>query len=941
MKRASKISTLKGIIKKSELHTIPLKKNNFNRMKKIYLTLSFICICTQMLFSNNIENGEPTQLKKGDWFTIEFDSHPEDYSTPQDSVDYHSLLGLKKLAFKCEVSAINDKLIKLNFKFERLFVVNEYGEYFDSYFSQDATYKSDDFQIEAAINLTNDSINFISADKDFDRYTYATFSREVDIQGNRVSTTESSRSIPLIIMKSLLDTYLKNWQRNDYQTPLKSSGDIKVADFSTYRILESNLQIMPNFHLYVNIEKGLLGEKFSIYETKLAGYGPFEVTRILDSEITGENNNLSFYLPEQKILSFIYNSERIEFVATPNDSLHLNINLNSQESKNIISSKYQGDQHVLSVVSKEFKSPGAFPNDLYHIYSADSAIQFMNEQLNQNLKLVNSFKSQLTATFYRQVLMSLYYINATQTLYWYDHRKEQPKYSDLSHSVAFQNIHPIYDYIVKPAYYDYYTRNVTYNKFNPGYESVSTNQGFTRNFDTVEDYDMYDILYWGYPKYFILKENIRAQLEHNGIKSTKENYDKFLANCKYPPFLSEIKSYYEEIKEIEPGASIFDLPLNFTNHKNYKRNSGKYKIVAFPGQRSSLEKKKLVENISAVVEKLNLEDKLEMIVLSDNESNPSSSDEDFPASDNFETLHVDYQSMSKVWEDRNTLKMYFQSLLIISPDNIIISRNNNGWNIIEIISEYIEAQNQPKSHENRKAMILGAFISLLGTGLLAWLIIKINNRRIKKRESARRKLSELELKAIRSQMNPHFIFNAMGSIQNLMNHGKTEKANLYLSSFARLMRMVLSSSNKKLVSLSDELELIRLYLELEQLRVDFKFKFDVKEDVDPETEEIPGMLLQPFVENAVIHGITPKGEGIIEVDISKSETDLVCSISDDGVGIDPAKTGNGNGLAMKFAEKRINLLSEQLKTRMKLKVENRSVSEGKSGTKVTLIIPVE
>ncbi len=73
----------------------------------------------------------------------------------------------------------------------------------------------------------------------------------------------------------------------------------------------------------------------------------------------------------------------------------------------------------------------------------------------------------------------------------------------------------------------------------------------------------------------------------------------------------------------------------------------------------------------------------------------------------------------------------------------------------------------------------------------------------------------------------------------------------------------------------------------------------------------------------------------------KSDTNLICSISDDGVGIDPAKTGNGNGLAMKFAEKRVNLLSEQLKTRMKLDVETRSVSEGKSGTKVTLIIPVE
>ena len=316
--------------------------------------------------------------------------------------------------------------------------------------------------------------------------------------------------------------------------------------------------------------------------------------------------------------------------------------------------------------------------------------------------------------------------------------------------------------------------------------------------------------------------------------------------------------------------------------------------------------------------------------------------QNIPNSENFETLYINMgESYSLVWEDLNVLSMFPGRLLIISPDNKIVGRNIIVPLIRKSIGEYIEAQNQPKSHENRNAAILGALTTLFGSALVAWMIIKISSQRIKKRELARRKLSELELKAIRSQMNPHFIFNAMGSIQNLMNHNQTEKANLYLLRFAKLMRMVLNSSNKKLVSLSDELELIRLYLELEQLRVDFQFKVEVGESVNPETEEIPGMLLQPFVENAVIHGITPKGEGIINVEILKSDTNLICSISDDGVGIDPAKTGNGNGLAMKFAEKRVNLLSEQLKTRMKLDVETRSVSEGKSGTKVTLIIPVE
>ncbi len=934
MKRACKNSTLKGMIKRSELHTIPLKSKNFNRMKKISLVLIFTCICFQMLFSNNIENGEPAQLKKGDWFTIEFDSHPEDYSTPQDSVDYHSLLGLKKLAFKCEVSDINDKLIKLNFKFERLFVVNEYGEYFDSYFSQDATFKSDDFQIEAAINLTNDSINFISADKDFDRYTYATFSREVDIQGNRASTTESSRSIPLIIMKSLLDTYLKDWQNNDYQIPLKSSGDIKLEGFNTYRILESNLQIEPNLQMVVNVPDSLTGENLEILETVLILSPDNTEKKLLKKRGNLGDNYLSLYLPEQKLLKLKCGAQEIKFIATPGDTLQINLDA---VNSNLVS-KYQGDQKYLSLLIKRPKYFQVNSQGLEKMNLTDSGLQFLNEETVQLINSLDSFKHELTATFYKKQLLSVYYSVAEGITNWCENNKIRANYSELSNLIAFQNIHPLYDYIIHPDYYNWYLWNVTYNSFRPGFESVSTNQWFTRNFNPIENYDIYDMLYWGYPKYFKLKNIVYSDLEDNGIKHAQENYDKFLKNCKYPPLLNEIKDAYAHFKKFEPGEPIAGLGLNFIKNLEYNKNNGKYKVVLFYDYMPEAEKKKWTNSISHAAEKL--KDKIEFVVAFDVKKKGSFSEIEFPKADNFQITYIS-DSLNNLRKDISTLMMYPDLLVIISPDNKLVSRNQGRWDIDRAIQQYIETQNQPKSHENRKAMLLGALISLLGTGLLAWLIIKINNRRIKKRESARRKLSELELKAIRSQMNPHFIFNAMGSIQNLMNHGKTEKANLYLSSFAKLMRMVLSSSNKKLVSLSDELELIRLYLELEQLRVDFQFKVEVGESVNPETEEIPGMLLQPFVENAVIHGITPKGGGSIEIEISKAESNLVCSISDDGVGIDPTKTGNGNGLAMKFAEKRVNLLSEQLKTRMKLQVVNRSVSEGKSGTKVTLIIPVE
>lgn len=739
-------------------------------------------------------------------------------------------------------------------------------------------------------------------------------------------------------IKSLLNNYLKDWQKTDYRVPLKSSGDIKLAGFNTYRILESNLQIEPNLQMVVNVPDSLTGENIEILETVLNLSIDDIEKKVFNKRVNAGDNYLSLYLPEQKLLKLKCGALEIKIIATPGDTLQINLDA---VNSNLVS-KYQGDQEYLSLLTKRPKYFRVNPRRLENMNLTNSSLQFLNEETDQLISSLDSFKHELTANFYKKQLLSIYYSVAYGIIIWCDQNKIRSNYSELGKLVAFQNIHPLYDYIFHPDYYDWYLRSVTYNGFRPGYEDVSTNQGFTRQFGNIENYDIYDIMYWGYPKFRALKDIVYTDLQENGIANAQENCDKFLANCKYPPFKKELEEHYAEIKKIEPGEPVLELPLNFITHENFHKNNGKYKIVYFLNSVKEDDKKRITENVSDAAEELDLKGKLELVIVYEKEKYSSVSKIGFPVSENFQTTYIGLEPDTKYWQDRNCLKIYgYYKIFIISPDNKIVSRTQSYWSIRNTIHQYIEAQNQPKSHENRKAMILGALTALFGSALVAWMIIKISSQRIKKRELARRKLSELELKAIRSQMNPHFIFNAMGSIQNLMNHNQTEKANLYLSRFAKLMRMVLNSSNKKLVSLSDELELIRLYLELEQLRVDFQFKVEVGKSVNPETEEIPGMLLQPFVENAVIHGITPKGEGSIKVEISKSDTNLICSISDDGVGIDPAKTGNGNGLAMKFAEKRVNLLSEQLKTRMKLEVENRSDSEGKSGTKVTLIIPVE
>ncbi len=118
------------------------------------------------------------------------------------------------------------------------------------------------------------------------------------------------------------------------------------------------------------------------------------------------------------------------------------------------------------------------------------------------------------------------------------------------------------------------------------------------------------------------------------------------------------------------------------------------------------------------------------------------------------------------------------------------------------------------------------------------------------------------MKALRSQMNPHFVFNALNSVQNFILKNDTREASRYLTKFARLMRLILENSESPMVPLAREIELLRYYTELENLRFNQKFSFDFQVDpnLSPEAVSIPGMLIQPHIENAIWHGLMHKTE---------------------------------------------------------------------------------
>jgi hypothetical protein len=193
----------------------------------------------------------------------------------------------------------------------------------------------------------------------------------------------------------------------------------------------------------------------------------------------------------------------------------------------------------------------------------------------------------------------------------------------------------------------------------------------------------------------------------------------------------------------------------------------------------------------------------------------------------------------------------------------------------------------------------------------------------------------LKLKSIRSQLNPHFMFNALGSIQGLMNKNEIEAANNYLSRFANLTRKVLDTSENELISLSDELKILEDYLYMEQLRFGFQYVISTEIDLNQANIEIPAMLIQPFVENAVKHGVsTLDGNGRIEVAISKLGNDLVLLVIDNGKGFSTEKINDNAGLGLKLCRERIALLN---KTYTGQKISMDIVSDTK-GTQVKVIL---
>jgi hypothetical protein len=259
------------------------------------------------------------------------------------------------------------------------------------------------------------------------------------------------------------------------------------------------------------------------------------------------------------------------------------------------------------------------------------------------------------------------------------------------------------------------------------------------------------------------------------------------------------------------------------------------------------------------------------------------------------------QSKKATWEEEQLLRIPFQ--VVEGSSNKTIAKN----------------------------LLISIFITLIALLISFWTYRRTVRKHVKKME-LQKEMAMLKLNSIKSQLNPHFIFNALSSIQNLMNKQAVGEANHYLNKFALLTRATLESSAQEMISLGQEWAIADNYLQMEQLRFGFSYALEMDNTLNPSLIEVPPLMLQPLIENAVKHGIAAKKEGHVSVSAKRSGKDLAFMIADDGKGFDVSASQSGFGI--RLSRERLELLN----TIYPDKPFSMEILSGNNGTSVTITL---
>ncbi len=319
------------------------------------------------------------------------------------------------------------------------------------------------------------------------------------------------------------------------------------------------------------------------------------------------------------------------------------------------------------------------------------------------------------------------------------------------------------------------------------------------------------------------------------------------------------------------------------------------------------------------------------------------------------TLSKIYQAMNRPAEALRHYQNY-----AAAKDSISNFENIRNGVRAEMNFEFDKKQALQKKEQEKREVIYNeqskrhklqiVFVSLFILLACGIVFLIYSRRQLKKTLTLQKELAEYEQKALHLQMNPHFVFNCLGSISSFIVQNGTDSAIKYLSKFSKLMRLTLEYSKESLIPIDKEIESLQNYLELEQLRFNNIFGFSIKKSPDIEDDmALPPLLLQPFVENAIIHGLVPKKEaGQIDIAFTVDGETLLCTITDNGIGIEKSQALKENlvnvhkSMALDITRKRLEMMEAYTAKTAHVEIGEMTDDNGNpAGTKVVLRLPIQ
>ena len=848
----------------------------------------------------------PDSLKKGDWVEIE-SVHYYPYIAPgiKEKVPWRAE-NIRRVIFKATVTDLNEHTLTLDYTLKNLYDCrNEAGKpgfyYFDSRYRQDFTFDREKVgQRLLRVIYDRDSREVQTLDKQETIFSYSKNYVPFGVRQAGLSTyPETTLRDSLLLDKLLIpaaQTLLTGWQEE---------GMPRLAQNA--RIIDASFSLPPNTEFtcsHVNFD--------------------------LSDDSTIHKKIFIAYPTEYKV------GERVTLLLTPGDSI-------TQDKERFATTHkrhYQGRgseqnniqysfRRFADIYDPDMRSLNPITPDQVKkaLQTRDSLFQITLEKDFKHLDPYWRKVFERSEQYFEGMFVLRFYMRATDKRAWQE--------SGLLDWQApyFASVNPLIDFaysLQKTDAATYYYFLYTYSNYKKQ-EFKSDNLCLNKQgkLSPQEEYIINKQLFSGFPKYMATGSTLQQLMHTNTLSEIEGDYNDFIRSCPDTSLTNLLKRTYDKLLPFETGKNIRESGLMIADSLHLVKGSDRKYILLFlsreqglpaPNLQNALDFKKCLESEGLVsIVQLELYSKFQ--------SNNTERVKPFKAISDLQIEELRRKGLGAV-------------TILMREDGTILYRQFTGWRFDPKPALAIIQNDLNREDESFNDFLKGFKEGVLGTLLIAAIIGISYYSRVKgkqKKERNRRRIRELELRAIRSQMNPHFIFNALSSIQNLINRSANQEANKYLIDFSRLLRKVLATSEKKLVPLSDEIEQLQLYLKLEQLRFPFSYSLTVDNNIEPDAIEIPGMLIQPFVENAVKHGIAPRGTGEIIIRLSLQDQLLTIDIIDDGPGIETEAEG---GFGIRAISNEFEILKDLYNTEIGITIENRQKKESVSGCHVRLSIPL-